>query len=76
MGDRPAADDLIYDLVSIQYHAMKGEQVYGKYLDDARGHDDVEAFIRTVKDEDATRARRCHELLSKYTRHGIDEAAA
>lgn len=61
------ADDVVYDLVAIQYHALKGAQVYGKYLEDARGHSDVEDFVRQVKEEDARRSIRCHELLGQLT---------
>lgn len=64
------ADDLVYDLVSIQYHALKGAQVYDQYLQDAKGHDDVETFIAQVKQEDADRAQRCHELLVELTKGG------
>ena len=30
------ADDIVYDLISIQYHALKAAQVYDKYAQDAR----------------------------------------
>lgn len=66
-ADKPA-DDLVYDLVSIQYHALKGAQVYDQYLQDAQGHYEVEQFIAQVKDEDARRAKRCHELLGELTK--------
>ena len=62
------ADDLVYDLVSIQYHALKGAQVYDQYLQDAKGHAQVEEFIAQVRDEDARRAQRCHELLVEVTK--------
>lgn len=66
------ADDVVYDLVSIQYHALKGAEVYDRFIDDAHGHEDVVAFIRQVHDEDAQRAIRCHELLGQLTAgHGI-----
>ena len=39
------ADDIFYDLVSIQYHALKGAQVYEQYLRDAEGHQDVQQFL-------------------------------
>jgi hypothetical protein len=61
------ADDIVYDLVSIQYHALKGAQVYGKYAEDAKGHDDVVEFIEQVHQEDARRAVRAHELLGELT---------
>jgi hypothetical protein len=64
------APDLFYDLVSIQYHALKGAHTYDKYLRDAQGHADVAEFVRQIKDEDARRAMRCHELLIELTRRG------
>lgn len=76
MDSQTGIDNLIYDLVSIQYHAMKGAQVYSRYVEDARGHPDAEAFIREVRMEDENRAKRCHELLSKYAKQGISGLAA
>lgn len=66
------ADDIVYDLISIQYHALKGAQVYARYLEDAAGqNDDVRQFIRQVHEEDSRRAVRAHELLGRLTRTGI-----
>jgi hypothetical protein len=61
------ADDIFYDLVSIQYHALKGAQVYEQYKADAEGHDDVRSFIEQVQQEDSRRAERAHELLKQLT---------
>jgi hypothetical protein len=69
-SDHTPADDIVYDLVSIQYHALKAAQTYAKYLEDAEGHDDVQDFIRQIKAEDAGRAIRCHELLAQLTKGG------
>jgi hypothetical protein len=45
---------------------------YGKYAEDAEGHDDVASFIEQCRQEDAARAQRTHELLGKLTaKHGI-----
>jgi hypothetical protein len=66
------ADDIVYDLVSIQYHALKGAQLYGEFLEDAEGHPEVQDFIRDVIDQDGQRAQRCHQLLRDLTKdHGI-----
>lgn len=71
-SDHTPADDIVYDLVSIQYHALKAAELYDKYLEDAHGHEDVAEFIRQCKSEDSQRAVRCHELLKDLTRdHGI-----
>ena len=65
------ADDIVYDLVSIQYHALRAAEAYAKYLEDAHDHDDVREFIERCKAEDANRAVRCHELLAQLTKDGI-----
>jgi hypothetical protein len=66
------ADDIVYDLVSIQYHALKAVEAYAKYTADAEGHDDVVEFIEQCRQEDARRAQRTHELLGALTaKHGI-----
>ena len=65
------ADDIVFDLISIQYHALRAAQTYGKYLKDADDHEDVAKFIRQCQDEDGRRAERCHELLGQLTKGGI-----
>jgi hypothetical protein len=66
-SEHTPADDIVYDLVSIQYHALKGAEVYDKYIEDAHEHEEVVAFVKQVKEEDANRAVRCHELLGEIT---------
>ncbi|MBF9132786.1 hypothetical protein I0C86_28085 [Plantactinospora sp. S1510] len=58
------ADNIVYDLVSIQYHALKGGQVYEQYKSDAEGHDDIRQFIERIQREDIDRAQRAQELLA------------
>jgi hypothetical protein len=64
------ADDIVYDLVSIQYHALKAAQTYDAYVQDAEGHDDVRAFFEQCAQQDAERAKKCHELLGQLTASG------
>jgi hypothetical protein len=61
------ADDIVYDLVSIQYHALKGAEVYDRYVKDAHEHDEVVEFIRSCQEDDNRRAQRAHELLRMLT---------
>jgi hypothetical protein len=68
-GSHSPADNIVYDLVSIQYHALKGSHVYAKYAADAEDHPDVRDFIEQVRQQDAERALRAHELLGKVTAH-------
>ena len=74
-GNSPASN-LVYDLVSIQYHALKGAQVYDQFLKDAQGSDEAKKFIEQVKNEDSKRAQQAHELLVKLTKDGGISAAA
>ena len=62
-SEHSPTDDIFYDLVSIEYHALQGAELYDKYLEDAHDHEDVAAFVREVKEQDAQRAARCHKLL-------------
>ncbi|MDW3213661.1 MAG: hypothetical protein R8G01_06690 [Ilumatobacteraceae bacterium] len=68
-GTREVTDDVVYDLVSIQYHALQAVESYRRYLDDARNPDlgAVTEFIRLCRDQDLERARRCHDLLGELT---------
>ncbi|RKR92022.1 hypothetical protein BDK92_6454 [Micromonospora pisi] len=61
------ADDIVYNLVSIQYHALKGGQVYEQYKKDAAEHDDVRQFIDQIQREDIDRAARALELVRSLT---------
>lgn len=65
------ADDIVFDLVSIQYHALQAAQVYDQYVKDAENHQDVADFIRQCQEQDAQRAIRCHELLKQLTADGL-----
>lgn len=60
-------DDVTYDLISVQYHALKGGHDYGQYVRDARnaGKEDIAAFFEQVMAEDSARAMQCHEFLKK-----------
>lgn len=64
------ADDVVFDLVSVQYHALKAAQAYDTYIADAEGHDDVRQFFEQAAQQDAERAQRCHDLLRQLTGGG------
>jgi hypothetical protein len=64
-------DNIIYDLVAIEYHALKGQQVYDQYAKDASGHEEVRKFFEQVKKEDQQRAIRSHEFLMKLTKESV-----
>ena len=73
-SDHTPADDIVYDLVSIQYHALQAADLYEKYIQDAHEHEDVVAFIRQCQEQDNERALRCHQLLGPLT--GEDDLKA
>ncbi|MFP3882594.1 MAG: hypothetical protein ACLFRT_04230 [Actinomycetota bacterium] len=62
-------ENIVFDLVSIQYHALQGSHLYRQFLDDARQaeHSEVEEFIKECQKADKRRAERCHELLRDLT---------
>jgi len=59
--------DTVYDLGNIFYHAAEGGQVYHKYIEDAEREGDQELveFFREVQEQDAKRAQKAKEFLSK-----------
>lgn len=63
------ADDIVFDLVSIQYHALEACSAYSRYLNDAHAaeHPDVTSFVEECKQQDEERAQRCHQLLGGLT---------
>jgi hypothetical protein len=69
-SEHTPADDVVYDLVSIQYHALKAAHTTDKYIQDAEGHDEIKAFFEQVAQEDAARAQRCHELIGSIVPFG------
>ena len=68
-ANHAVTDDVVYDIVSIQYHALQALESYERYLEDAHSadHDDVTQFIEQCRDQDRERANRCHELLGDLT---------
>lgn len=61
--DHKPTDNIVYNMISIQYHALKSSEVYDKYLEDTHDHHDVAEFIRQCQTEDASRVQRCHDLI-------------
>ena len=67
-SDHAITEDIVFNLVSIQYHALHGQHLYKRYLDDAPSeHPEVAEFIRVCQRADEERANRCHELLKELT---------
>jgi hypothetical protein len=61
-------DDVTFDLISVQYHALKAGHDYGQYVRDAEnaGQDEIAGFFREVMEQDSSRAKRCHEFLAQF----------
>ena len=70
MGDTNVTSNLFYDLVSVQYHALKGQEVYGKYIEDAQGQQEIVQFFEQVRRQDIERAETCHRLLAQLSGTG------
>ncbi len=68
-NDHSITEDVVFNLVSIQYHALQGQHLYRTFLDDVSSgdHPEVGEFITECQKEDARRANRCHELLKELT---------
>jgi rubrerythrin len=68
-------DDVTYDLIAVQYHALKAGHDYGQYVRDARnaGQEDIATFFENVMAEDSQRAHQCHEFLARLG--GTDNTA-
>ncbi len=62
-------DDVTFDLVSVQYHALKAGHDYGQYVRDAdnAGRTDIADFFRKVMEDDSARARQCHEFIKELS---------
>jgi rubrerythrin len=71
-------DDVTYDLISVQYHALKAGHDYGQYVRDAEnaGKREIADFFRQVMEEDSERAKRCHEFLRELSVSGDAGPAA
>jgi bacterioferritin (cytochrome b1) len=68
-------DDVTFDLISVQYHALKAGHDYGQYVRDAEnaGKDEIASFFKAVMQEDSDRAKKCHEFLAELG--GIDNTS-
>jgi rubrerythrin len=62
-------DDVTYDLISVQYHALKAGHDYGQYVRDAdnAGRQEIADFFRRVMEEDSARAKQCHEFIAQLS---------
>ncbi|MFF1542675.1 acyl carrier protein [Streptomyces sp. NPDC058291] len=61
--------DVMYDLVSVQYHSLKAGHDYGQYVRDAEnaGKKEIAEFFRNVMEQDSERAARCHRFLAELS---------
>ena len=69
-GQTQVTSNLFYDLVSIQYHALKGQELYQRFEKDAQGNQEVLRFFEEIRQQDIQRAQRCHQLLAQITGDG------
>ncbi|HEX8004327.1 MAG TPA: hypothetical protein VF519_16695 [Mycobacteriales bacterium] len=69
-GQSEVTSNLFYDLVSIQYHALKGQELYQRFAKDAQGNTEVTQFFDEIRQQDIQRAQRCHQLLATLSGTG------
>ena len=64
--------DIVYDLVSILYHALDGADTYEMYIEDAEeaGDDELTQFFREAQGEEKRRADRAKQLLMQHWETG------
>jgi hypothetical protein len=62
--------DLVYNLVSVLYHALQGAETDDKYIRDAEqsGNQDLVQFFRDVKDRNKQIGDRAKQLLGTQLR--------
>ena len=60
--------DVIYDLVSVLYHALQGAETYDQYIKDAQQREDKDLvqFFHDTKEEERRRAERAKQLLARH----------
>jgi rubrerythrin len=60
--------DVIYDLVSVLYHALQGAETYDQYIKDAQQREDQDLvqFFHDTKEEERRRAERVKQLLAQH----------
>ncbi len=60
--------DVIYDLVSVLYHALQGAETYDQYIKDAQQREDQDLvqFFHDTKEEERRRAERAKQLLARH----------
>jgi rubrerythrin len=58
--------DVVYDLVSIIYHALQGAETYAMYVNDAEQAKDSELaqFFREVQQDEQARSDHAKKLLA------------
>jgi rubrerythrin len=68
-------DDVTFDLIAVQYHALKAGHDYGQYVRDAEnaGKDEIAEFFKQVMSQDSERAKQAHGFLADLG--GIDNTA-
>ncbi|MER5478528.1 acyl carrier protein [Streptomyces sp. NPDC002734] len=66
--------DVVFDLISVQYHSLKAGHDYGQYVRDAEnaGKTEIAEFFRTVMAQDSDRAVKCHQYLKELS--GTEDA--
>jgi hypothetical protein len=65
--DTGGTRDVVYNLISVAYHALQGAETYGIYVQDAHQAGDQEAiaFFEKARDEALATANEAKNLLGQ-----------
>ena len=70
MAENTGTNNATYNLVSVLYHSLQGEDLYEKYANDAGGDQDLASFFREVQQQERQRADRAKQLLAQRLQQG------
>ncbi len=65
VAGRYPIDDLTYDLLTVMHAKAKALEAYDRYIEDARGNEDVRRFLEQLREQDV---RMVHELRGHLAR--------
>jgi hypothetical protein len=74
-GEDDPAEDHVFGLTSILYHALQGATAARKYKEDAQraGMDELVEFFEECRSEDTARAKQAQTLLLTFSESEDDE---
>src|SRR4051794_13238429 len=69
-GNQGMIDNLTYDIITVLHQKSKGLEAYDKYLQDARGREDVRDILEEIRDSDQEHVQRLTQTLREILSGG------